>query len=295
MYADYTNLSASLQSIKSTNPNETVDTLINKELSKISEWLGLNKLSLNVTKSKYIVHKMTNKKVDNLQLNINGIAIEKVYDFNFLGLTLNENINWKNHIEKIAIKSSKIIGILNKLKYILPTQIKVLLYNTLLLPHINYCILSWGYKCDRITKIQKRAIRLINLSKYNAHTEPIFKQFKLLKVNHILQMQEFKFYHKFKNNTLPAYLQHLNLLPNSSIHSHNTRGKTDLHIHRTTYTFAKQCLRQNIPVLLNNAPSSITDKFLTHSIQGFSNYVNNHFVNKYQQHCTIPNCYIRQL
>ena len=192
MYADDTNLSASLQSIKSTNPNETVDTLINKELSKISEWLGLNKLSLNVKKSKYIVHKMTNKKVDNLQLNINGIAIEKVYDFNFLGLTLNENINWKNHIEKIAIKSSKIIGILNKLKYILPTQIKVLLYNTLLLPHINYCILSWGYKCDRITKIRKRAIRLINLSKYNAHTEPIFKQFKLLKVNHILQMQEFK-------------------------------------------------------------------------------------------------------
>ena len=49
------------------------------------------------------------------------------------------------------------------------------------------------------------------------------------------------------------------------------------------------------PVLLNNAPSSITDKFLTHSIQGFSNYVKNHFVNKYQQHCTIPNCYICQL
>ena len=60
MYADDTILSASLQSIKSTNPNETVDTLINKELSKISEWISLNKLSLNVKKSKYIVHKMTN-------------------------------------------------------------------------------------------------------------------------------------------------------------------------------------------------------------------------------------------
>ena len=138
---------------------------------------------------------MTNTKVDNLQLNINGRAIEKVYDFNVLGLTLNENINWKNNIKKIAIKSSNIIGILNKLKYILPTQIKVLVYNTLLLPHINYCILSWGYKCDRITKIQKRAIMLINVSKYNAHTEPIFKQFKLLKVNQLLQMQEYKCYH----------------------------------------------------------------------------------------------------
>ena len=63
MYADDPNLSTSLQSIKFTNPNETVDTLINKELSKISEWLSLNKLSLNVKKSKYIVHKMTNKKL----------------------------------------------------------------------------------------------------------------------------------------------------------------------------------------------------------------------------------------
>ena len=82
---------------------------------------------------------------------------------------------------------------------------------------------------------------------------------------------------------------------NSSIHSHHTRGKTELHIHITTHTFAKQCLRQNIPVLLNNSPSSITDKFLTHSIQGFSNYVNNNFVNKYQQHCTILICYMCQL
>ena len=186
MYADDKDLSASIQSIESMNPYETVDSLINKELSKISEWLSLNKLSLYVHKSKYIVHKMTNNKVNNLQLNINGIAIEKVYDFNFLGITLNENINWKNHIEKIAIKSSKIIGILNKLKYILPTQIQLVLYNTLLLPHINYCILSWGYKCDRITKIQKRAIRLkLKFSQYpSIHTNHIISHCTTLQYNH---------------------------------------------------------------------------------------------------------------
>ncbi len=71
-------------------------------------------------------------------------------------------------------------------------------------------------------------------------TEPIFKQYKLLKVNHILQnqMQEFKCYHKFKNSTMPAYLQQLKLLPNSSIHSHNTR----------TYTYTEKHIR-----LQNNA------------------------------------------
>ena len=62
--------------------------------------------------------------MNNIQLNIDRIAIEKVYDINVLGLTLNENINLKNHIEKIANKSSKIIVILNKLKYILPVVYK---------------------------------------------------------------------------------------------------------------------------------------------------------------------------
>ena len=50
---------------------------------------------------------MTNKKVNNRQHNINGIATEKVYDLNFLGLTLNENINWKNHIEQKCYQKLK--------------------------------------------------------------------------------------------------------------------------------------------------------------------------------------------
>ena len=66
MYADDTTLSTSIQSIKMTNPNVNVDTLINNELRKISDWLSINKLSLNVNKSKLIVHKMINKTVDNL-------------------------------------------------------------------------------------------------------------------------------------------------------------------------------------------------------------------------------------
>ena len=66
MYADDTTLSTSIQSIQMANPNVNVDTLINNELRKISDCLSINKLSLNVKKSKFIVHKMINKTVDNL-------------------------------------------------------------------------------------------------------------------------------------------------------------------------------------------------------------------------------------
>ena len=55
--------------------------------------------------------------------------------------------------------------------------------------------MAWGYKCDRIIKLQKKAIRMTHLSEYNAHTEPILKSKKLLKVPDILQIQELKFYY----------------------------------------------------------------------------------------------------
>ena len=93
---------------------------------------------------------------------------------------MDEHLNWKSHVENISNKCSKTIGVLNKIKYFLPLTVKLILYNSLILPHLNYGIMIWGYKCDRINKLQK--IRIVSLSKYNAHTEPIFKRLQLLKV-----------------------------------------------------------------------------------------------------------------
>ncbi len=139
------------------------------------------------------------KEVYSLQLEIADVKIERVQDFNFIGLTLNENLNWKSHINDISNTISKSMGILNKLKHFLPLNIKILLYNSLILSHLNFGILAWGYKCEKLTKLHKRVIWIIYLSKYNAHTEPIFKELKLLKLNDILKLQELKFYYKFKN------------------------------------------------------------------------------------------------
>ncbi len=85
---------------------------------------------------------------------IDNTKIERVYKLNFLGLTLNENLNWKNHINKISNKISKTIGILNKLKHFLPLKTEILYYNSLILSHLNFVILDWGYKCERIVKLQ---------------------------------------------------------------------------------------------------------------------------------------------
>ncbi len=149
------------------------------------------------------------KQIDPLHINIDNINIDRDKQFNFLGLTINENLTWTDHINKIANKISQNLGILNKLKYLLPIKVKTIIYNSLILSHINFRILAWGYKCDRITKLQKRAVRIISISKHNSHTEPLLKELKLLKVEDILKLKELKFYYKFKHSNLPNYLNNV--------------------------------------------------------------------------------------
>ncbi len=98
--------------------NTDVEAKINLELRCINDWLKCNKLSLNISKCKYIIFHKPQKKVGLLQLNIENTSIDRVGDFNFLGLTINEHLNSKGHIDNLVNKSSKAMGVLNKLKHL---------------------------------------------------------------------------------------------------------------------------------------------------------------------------------
>ena len=174
-------------------------------------------------------------------------------------------------------------------------QTKVLIYNSLVLSHLNLGIFIWGFKCEKLTRLQKKVIRIISLSKYNAHTEPLFKNLKLLKVSDILKLQELKFYYKYKNNKLPHYLQSLPFHPNTETHDHATRIQHELHQPMSKHTFAKNCIRSHISVTVNNAPNSILDKIYTPSLQGFSGYIKVQLLQSYQVTCTIVDCYVCNL
>ena len=96
------------------------------------------------------------KKIQEIQprLVINDINIEQVKDFNFLGITIDEHLIWKLHIDKMSKKISRAIGIMNKLKQQLATLILKILYDSLIHCHINYGILAWGFNTTNIFKLQ---------------------------------------------------------------------------------------------------------------------------------------------
>ena len=86
------------------------------------------------------------------------MTLKHVTDFNFLGTVFDENLNWSLHTQKIANKVSRTVGLLSRLKRTLPQNTLRLIYTSLVLPHLQYGILNWGFNLGRIYKLQKRAV-----------------------------------------------------------------------------------------------------------------------------------------
>ena len=132
-----------------------------------------------------MVFHTANKHGDYPKLTINGNNIERVTNFNFLGLTLSSTLFWNQHINKMSLKISKSIGILYRLQDIYPRAVLENLYNDLITPHFNYCTLCWGSvvrENHSLHILQKRALRLITNSNYISHTEPLCKELRVMKV-----------------------------------------------------------------------------------------------------------------
>ena len=202
LYADDTGLVSSLCSFlhdEDVSNTYEISRNINDELYCVQEWLNVNRLSLNVAKTKYMIFHNRQRKIDEFipDIRINDSPIERVTDFNFLGLQIDQHLNWNAHIQTFSNKISRTLGVMNRLKRYLPTKILRVLYNSLILPHLQYAILSWGSKLSRLSKLQKKATRVIACSKFNAHTEPLFKSLKLLKLEDLLYLNVLKLYYKF--------------------------------------------------------------------------------------------------
>ena len=118
MFADDTTLASTLENFGTVTDvtNLERELIANQEITKVYSWLLSDKLA----KSKFMIFFKVPKVVPRLSLTIAGNPIEQVNEFNFLGITLDQNITSKPHITKMAIKIARVIGVLNKLKHIFP-------------------------------------------------------------------------------------------------------------------------------------------------------------------------------
>ena len=121
---------------------------LSNELNKLNEWFKTNKLSLNVDKMKYtFFHKLKQRDIIPLKLPnliLNNSSIKRENAIKFLGVIIDENLTWKNHISTIENKISKTIGILYKAKFLLNQTCLKHIYSAFIHSYLNYAHIAWA-------------------------------------------------------------------------------------------------------------------------------------------------------
>uniref|UniRef100_A0A8C6LAH3 Reverse transcriptase domain-containing protein n=1 Tax=Nothobranchius furzeri TaxID=105023 RepID=A0A8C6LAH3_NOTFU len=185
---------------------------VEKELNALKCWFNLNKLTLNLNKTKFII--FTNRAITvDTNLKINNTEIERANEIKFLGVTIEKKLSWKPHIDSIKAKLSKSLAVLYKVKEFLDEKALYLLYCSLFLPYFMYCVEVWGNTYETHLKplfiIQKRAIRLVNKAACREHTHLLFIHLKVLKLRELVTLRTAQFMYKVMYNLMPKQIQDL--------------------------------------------------------------------------------------
>ena len=136
------------------------------------------------------------------------------------------------------------------------------------LSYLQFGIICWGFEWNRIFKLQKHSLRIMTNSKYNAHTEPLLKELKMLKVSDIVDALCMKFWCEFVNKSLPEYFCTMFTL-NNELYQIETQGQNQLFLFPTRTISAPNVLRHRIPNLLEEHHRAITQRANTPSSASF--------------------------
>ena len=248
---------------------------IEHDLMTIQDWFNANKLTLNVTKSVYVVFGDHNNSLKNVTLKIGNTQIPKVSNAKILGLWIDEKLTWNTHIDKILTKMRSRIGLLKYSKNILTVHAKRILYFAQIYSVLTYGIVVWGTminnsRSNDLQRVQDTCVKQLD----NHLTLPdIYKKHRLLKVKEIIWLEQLKLGYKLNNKLLPESLtSELSTGPDKRClmkeHGYATRTKGVLNIpliKNSTYrkSFLYQCLREfsSLDQTIQSQPN--LSKFLT--------------------------------
>ena len=190
----------------------------------------------------------------------------------FLGITLDNKLNYRLHIKEICTKISRSIGILYKLRTLVSPATLRTVYHSLIYSYLNYCIIVWGgtYRTHLhpLEVLQKRALRTICNIPGRSHTEPLFKLNNLLKLSDVYHY--YLSIHMYKNGLYSEYTRN---------HSHNTRNRSSLlpAYHRLTST--QNSFSYVAPSIWNTIPIPIRE---SRNVDIFKSSLKKHFISQYR-------------
>ena len=234
LFADDTNLFLSGKNL------DDMQTLLNEELTEIDLWLKANKLSLNIKKTHYMLFKNRGATEKDICLKIENEPITQVKKTKFLGVIIDCNLTWKEHISYISGKIAKGVGILTKARKFLNKTTLMNLYYTFVYPYLIYCNHVWGSTYtthfNKIISLQKKAVRIIAGIKPRSDVMNAFQQLRILPCilinKYLLGRLMYKIYTNSALQKFECFFEY-----NKDVHGYNTRQTNHYHL---------PCIRTNL-------------------------------------------------
>ena len=206
------------------------------DLMTIRDWFRANKLTLNLDKT--VVLWFKNKSSSNLTLdcvNIDGLELECATFAKFLGLWIENVLNWREHVRKLILKLSSRKSLLCRGKNLLTVHAKKVLYYAQIHSNLSYGLLIWGNMITsedmkKLQRIQNKCVQLIDLK---MSVDEIYRTHKILNITQMIDLENYKIWFKHYQNRLPVRLSKLmneDQYGKSLIkeHKYNTRRKNEI-------------------------------------------------------------------
>lgn len=255
LFADDTNLfifGKSFQEISATT---------NNLLRNLNEWFVANKLSLNIEKTSYSSFSNRMPQHD-INLSINTTEIKRCEHVKYLGVWIDQNLTWKQHIDHIYSKIVKFVGIFYKLAYKLPDDCLKMLYFAFVYPHLLYGIEIYANTfptyLDRLKKLNNKILRILqHIGRFCRNSE-LYIKYNTLPISELHQSQIICLAHKFiyHRGSLPK-IYHTYFTENFKIHQHDTRTKNCLHLTSVSCNRGKRAINFKGCLLWNSLPDDL--------------------------------------
>ena len=294
LYADDANIIITGSTI------EDIENQLQCLTTKLVEWVQYNGLALNLKKTKYMIFSRSKLELPH-PLIISQMPIERKFETKFLGVIIDDSLNWSCHVKTVLSKMSRYVGIMYKIKKLLPLKVRLQLYHSFIQSHINYCSLVWGFCCksniDKIFSKQKKGMRAVipGFINYNyrdgvhpGHTKSAFNEYKILNIYNIIALNAFIFMEKTRtfNSLLPpsilSTISSDSPVPGSTdedcgswMHTYNTCIYRNSLFFKGPMLFATTGVMENLESLnfitLNSFRTYIRNKILNYQKEGDEN------------------------
>ena len=250
MYADDTSLCFKSKDLSWLNE------ALNEDLSRLDAWLISNKLSLNVAKTQSMLvstkvkRKVLDKSSQHLQVKINETELEVVSKIKYLGVFLDNSLDWKDQVQAVSLKVSRGLGILKHAKNFLPFSTLTSLYTSIVEPLFRYCCSVWGCagttEINRLQKLQNRAARIVTNSSFDTPSNKLIEKLGWKTINELVDIDSKTMAFKSLNELAPPYLRSL-FTKNSQSTSYRLRiTSSDLRLPKKGQKTARNAFRLGV-------------------------------------------------